>query len=93
MKKQTIEIEVPDGKKAVWKDGRVVFEDIEPQLPNTWEEFCKNYPIKNGEYLIDNLNQIVAPGWRIRERYMADRTYCRVIRQQRHILHICNFIS
>lgn len=29
MNKQTIEIEVPDGKKAVWKDGRVVFEDIE----------------------------------------------------------------
>ena len=69
MKKQTIEIEVPDGKKAVWKDGRVVFEDIEPQLPNTWEEFCKNYPIKNGEYFIDNVNQIVAPGWRIREVY------------------------
>ena len=27
--KQIIEIEVPDGKKAVWKDGRVVFEDID----------------------------------------------------------------
>ena len=26
--KQTIEIEVPDGKKAVWKDNKVVFEDI-----------------------------------------------------------------
>ena len=38
--KQTIEIEVPDGKKAVWKDGEVIFEEIEPQLPNTWEEFC-----------------------------------------------------
>lgn len=27
--KQVLEIEVPDGKKAVWKDGRVVFEDID----------------------------------------------------------------
>lgn len=26
--KQTIEIEVPDGKKAIWKDGCVVLEDI-----------------------------------------------------------------
>ena len=46
--KQTIEIEVPDGKKAVWKDGEVVFEDIErnpPKLPKTWEEFCKFYPV------------------------------------------------
>ena len=67
MKKQTIEIEVPDGKKAVWKDGKVVFEDIEPELPNTWEEFCKNYPIKSGEFLIDSLSQILAPGFRDRE--------------------------
>ena len=69
MKKQTIEIEVPDGKIAVWKDGKVVFEDIEPQLPNTWEEFCKNYPIKSGEFLIDSLSQILAPGFRDREIY------------------------
>lgn len=29
MKKQVIEIEVPDGKKAIWKGGRVVFEDVD----------------------------------------------------------------
>ena len=51
--KQTIEIEVPDGKEAVWKDGKVVFEDIKPQLPKTWEEFCKNYPPKKGECYMD----------------------------------------
>ena len=39
--KQTIEIEVPDGMNAIWKGGKVVFEDIKPQLPKTWEEFCK----------------------------------------------------
>ena len=39
--KQTIEIEVPDGKKAVWKDNKVIFEDIKPRLPKTWEEFCE----------------------------------------------------
>ena len=69
MKKQTIEIEVPEGKKAIWKDGRVVFEDIEPELPNTWEEFCKNYPIKNGEHFIDNVSQIATPCWTTREIY------------------------
>ena len=47
--KQTIEIEVPDGKKVVWKDGKVVFEDIKPQLPKTWENFCKQNRIKDGE--------------------------------------------
>ena len=57
--KQTIEIEVPDGKKAVWKDNKVVFEDIKPQLPKTWEEFCENYPCKKDECYIDLNCQIV----------------------------------
>lgn len=52
--KQTIEIEVPDGKKAVWKDGKVVFEDAERQLPKTWEEFCEQNKIKEGESFIND---------------------------------------
>lgn len=51
--KQTIEIEVPDGKKAVWKEGKVVFEDLEPKLPKTWEEFCERKEIKKGECFIN----------------------------------------
>ena len=53
MMKQTIEIEVPDGKKAVWKDGKVVFEDLKPNLPKTWEEFCNNYKIQEEECYIN----------------------------------------
>ena len=56
--KQTIEIEVPDGKKAVWKDGKVVFEDIKPQLPKTWEEFCENYKLNKGEFFIGSGSEI-----------------------------------
>lgn len=54
--KQTIEIEieVPDGKKAIWKDGKVVFEDAECQLPKTWEEFCDQNKIKEGESFIND---------------------------------------
>lgn len=54
--KQTIEIEVPDGKKAVWKDGKVIFEDTKhdpPRFPKTWEEFCEFYPIPRGSACID----------------------------------------
>ena len=51
--KQTIEIEVPEGKKAVWKEGTIVFEDIKPQLPKTWEEFCNNYEIQEEERYIN----------------------------------------
>ena len=53
--KQIIEIEVPDGKKAVWKDGTIIFEDIKSQLPKTWEEFCNMKHIDEPEvYINDN---------------------------------------
>ena len=56
--KQTIEIEVPEGKKAVWKDNTIVFEDINPNLPKTWEEFCKQNSIKEEEKYIDSSSHI-----------------------------------
>ena len=62
MKKQMIEIEVPDGKQAVWKDGKVVFEDIEPQLPNTWEEFCEQNRIKKSECYLD-VSSCIRDAW------------------------------
>ena len=43
--KQTIEIEVPDGKKAVWKDNKVVFEN-EHSLPKDWKEYVTfHFPV------------------------------------------------
>ena len=56
--KQTIEIEVLDGKKAVWKDDKVIFEDIKSQLPKTWEEFCENYKLNKGEFFIGSGSEI-----------------------------------
>lgn len=67
--KQTVEIEVPDGKKAVWKDNKIIFEDIKHQLPKTWEEFCKNYPIKKGECFIDASSNILESAWTARNIY------------------------
>lgn len=61
--KQTIEIEVPDGKMAIWKDNKVIFEDIKPQLPKTWKEFCENHDTKKEErYMDDYCNLEVAIG-------------------------------
>lgn len=58
MMKQTIEIEVPEGKKAVWKEGKVVFEDLEPKLPKTWEEFCEQNEVKNSECYISSQSDV-----------------------------------
>ena len=57
--KQTIEIEVPEGKKAIWKDDKIIFEDIAPKLPETWEEFCELYPIKEEEYYLNIIGKPV----------------------------------
>ena len=70
--KQTIEIEVPDGKKAVWKNGKVIFEDIKPQLPKTWDEFCHNYEVQKGEYYINPDSDIETTSSDIRLEY-SDR--------------------
>ena len=72
--KQTIEIEVPDGKKAIWKDGKVVFEDIKPKLPKTWEEFCEQNEVKDGEYYIgSSLSDLVEV---MAENYSHRRKNC-----------------
>ena len=50
--KQTIEIEVPEGKEAIWKDSRVLFIDKPIELPKTWEEYCKVSSSYKYEYFI-----------------------------------------
>ena len=51
-------IDVPEGKKVILKNNTIIFEDIKPQLPKTWEEFCKQNEIKKGECLIDDYSCI-----------------------------------
>lgn len=63
--KQTIEIEVPDGKKAVWEDGSLKFIDDEPTMPKTWEEFCKVHPLRPTDtFLAPNSELEYAFAWR-----------------------------
>ena len=52
--KQTIEIEieVPDGYKAVYNKDTRKIEVVCTTLPKSWGEFCDNYPIENYECLI-----------------------------------------
>ena len=71
--KQTIEIEVPEGKRAIWKDDKIVFEDIAPKLPETWDEFCKLYPVKEGEIFINSDSQIISWGWGGQRHCSADK--------------------
>ena len=57
--KVKFEIDVPDGKKAVWKDGKVIFEDVTSRLPTTWREFCNKFPVSNMEYCIKINSHII----------------------------------
>ena len=61
--KQTIEIEVPEGYKAVYNEDtqRVIIRRVEKpkvELPKSWEEFCGDNPIKKNEYFIDEYGEI-----------------------------------
>ena len=59
--KQTIKIEIPAGKKAVWEDGTLKFIDVLSSLPKTWEEFCKVHPIQSTEKFITFTSNISTP--------------------------------
>ena len=72
MNKQIIEIEVPEGKKAIWKDDKIIFEDVAPKLPETWEEFCELYPIKGWEHFIDS-DSLVLGAKEGKRLYKCDR--------------------
>lgn len=52
--KQTIEIEVPDGYKAVYNENTQRVEIVRIELPKSWEEFCKNNPVEFKETYIYN---------------------------------------
>lgn len=58
--KQTIEIEVPEGKKAILRNNTIVYEDlVNEYLPKTWSEFCENHDIKKDERYIDDYSVIM----------------------------------
>ena len=56
--KQTIEIEVPEDKIAVWEDGNMVFKDVKPPLPKTWLEFAETQDYE--KTLIDGVPKDIA---------------------------------
>ena len=85
--KQTIEIEIPDGKKAIWKDGNIVFEDIAPQLPKTWEEFCKQNRITKDEVFINNSCIIIQLDEGNLRCSKGDKNVLPNAKQQSNILH------
>ena len=61
--KQILEIEVPDGMRAIWKNNKVIFENIKPQLPKTWEEFCEQNEIKKSECYLDTSSSCIIERW------------------------------
>lgn len=47
---QTINI-AEDAKYAI-----IIFKELKPQLPKSWEKFCEMFPIQPKEYLIDEMS-------------------------------------
>lgn len=59
MAKQLLEIEVPDGKRAIWKDGQVYFEDIDMESIKTIEDAAKFLADKRiCEDILDSLSRL-----------------------------------
>lgn len=61
MAKQVLEIEVPDGKKALWKDGRIVFEDIDNMENIKNIDDAIRFLVKNeiGDDILNTLSKLI----------------------------------
>ena len=61
MEKQVLEIEVPDGKKAIWKDGRVVFEDVDTMESIKTIDDAILFLVKNkiGDDILNTLSKLL----------------------------------
>lgn len=53
-----IEIEVPEGYKAEYNEETQKVEVVRIELPKTWEEYCKQNPIVDWEYFINERSEI-----------------------------------
>ena len=87
MAKQVLEIEVPDGKKAIWKDGRVVFEDIDTMenIKNIDDAILFLVKNKIGDDILNTLSKLLPNSfeWKIAayRAVVAAVTY----NEQRHL--------
>lgn len=88
MEKQVLEIEVPDGKKAIWKDGRVVFEDIDTMESIKTIDDAILFLVKNkiGDDILNTLSKLLPNSfeWKIAayRAVVAAVTY----NEQRHLI-------
>ena len=87
MAKQVLEIEVPDGKKAIWKDSRVVFEDVDTMESIKTIDDAILFLVKNkiGDDILNTLSKLLPNSfeWKIAayRAVVAAVTY----NEQRHL--------
>ena len=56
--KQIIEIEVPDGYKAVYSGDTQRVEIVRAELPKSWEEYCEYNEARRWRYFINEYSKI-----------------------------------
>ena len=76
--KQTIEIEVPGGYKAVYNKDTRKIEVVCATLPKSWGEFCENNPVENYECFISDRSTI-------RGFYPSDEVRPQIERDERKV--------
>ena len=94
--KQTITIEVPEGKtykQTTDKDGNIIIKyvDKEPIRSKSWEEFCKNHPFTNREYSI-NKTIFSLTSWNEGTRSIDEKGYLSTIEDAEGILALIQLI-
>ena len=73
-----VKIQIPDNCELI-KNGDTYIVKEKDNKPRSWEEFCKNYPIKKGEVYIDEASHIenIGPNYITDQRdIILDKNIC-----------------
>ena len=93
--KKELKIEIPEGYEIDEERStftNIVFKEIET-LPKTWEEFCKNYPMKEGECFMDGSSYINSVKYESCRHPDFDRNVLPNEETAKAVLAICQLIQ
>lgn len=71
-----ITITIPDNCELI-KDGNTyIVKEKKQESPRSWEEFCKNYPLKPGEAYINHNSEINVAKYRCSRNALGHKNWC-----------------
>lgn len=71
-----VKIQIPDNCELIKDGDTYIVREKKQTLPRSWEEFCKKYPIKQGEAYIDSNSEIDVTNYKYSRNVSCSKNWC-----------------